>query len=201
MASTNVISRALTYRQQRGRAINAVAEMLRKRLSVPNIYLNPPSSVISADVLAVDSAGSGDLHGVLIRLEGDFAREPGTSRKPSSPTELNQQNEDWYRTHFAKKMREVHKQLMAMPAHFRYLAIPQASWSNVAGELGPKLYNPDGIGRIGIIVLIDRGRDTPLAQVSDVTPERFRVAAASLSRIEKRLISNSRVRADIEVRI
>jgi hypothetical protein len=198
---TDSASQILSYRQQKGRALNAVAELLRKRLSVPNIYLNPPASAIVADVLAVDSAGSGDLHGVLIKLEGDFAREPGTSRKLASLKELNRQHEEWYGIHFRKKVREVHKQLMAMPAHFRYLAVPQGSWSNVAGELGPVLYSPDGIGRIGIISLVDRGGEPPLAELSSITPERFRLAATSLSRLEKRLINNSMVRADIEVRI
>ena len=35
-------SRKLTSRQREGRAINAVAELLRRTLSVPNIYLEPP---------------------------------------------------------------------------------------------------------------------------------------------------------------
>ncbi len=34
-------TRTLTLRQQKGRAVNAVAELLRKTLSVPNIYLEP----------------------------------------------------------------------------------------------------------------------------------------------------------------
>jgi len=58
------VIRELTLRQREGRAINAVAELLRRKLSVPNIYLEPPPSLISADVLAVDRGGAGDLHAV-----------------------------------------------------------------------------------------------------------------------------------------
>ena len=58
----------LTSRQREGRAINAVAELLRRTLSVPNIYLEPPASLISADILAVDRGGAGDLHAVEIKL-------------------------------------------------------------------------------------------------------------------------------------
>jgi hypothetical protein len=62
-------TRKLTSRQREGRAINAVAELLRRKLSVPNIYLEPSTSLITADVLAVDRGGAGDLHAVEIKLE------------------------------------------------------------------------------------------------------------------------------------
>jgi hypothetical protein len=39
-------TRELTLRQREGRAINAVAELLRRKLSVPNIYLEPLPSLI-----------------------------------------------------------------------------------------------------------------------------------------------------------
>src|SRR5271157_3199763 len=69
--------RRLTLRQQKGRAVKAVAEVLRKKLLVPSIYLEPHSPYIAADVLAVDRAGSGDLHAVEIKLRvGDDFRRP-----------------------------------------------------------------------------------------------------------------------------
>jgi hypothetical protein len=49
--------RKLTLRQQKGRAVNAVAEVLQKKLLVPNIYLEPHSQPLAVDVLAVDRAG------------------------------------------------------------------------------------------------------------------------------------------------
>lgn len=124
--------RSLTLRQQKGRAVNAVAEVLRKRLLVPNIYLEPRSSLIAADVLAVDRAGSGDLHAVVMK-SSDVA------------TILNAR--EWMRTN----VKATIQQLMALPAHFRYLAIPQSVRDLLVKELGPFLYSADGIGRIGII--------------------------------------------------
>src|ERR1035437_4030825 len=69
-------ARSLTVRQRKGRAVNAVAELLEKKLLVPNIYLEPRSPYITADVLAVDRAGSGDLHAVEIRIDIQFVRTP-----------------------------------------------------------------------------------------------------------------------------
>ena len=77
----------LTLRQREGRAKNAVAELLRRKLSVPNIYLEPPASLISADVLAVDHGGAGDLHAVEIKLESILI-SPRDNRG-SHPTLMN----------------------------------------------------------------------------------------------------------------
>jgi hypothetical protein len=186
-------ARSLTVRQQKGRAVNAVAELLEKRLAVPNIYLEPRSPYISTDVLAVDRAGSGDLHAVEIKLE-DELRGKSTVAAALDPKR-------WMQTQIKATSKVILAQLMALPAHYRYLAIPEASFDLVMGELGPVLYPPDGIGRIGIIKLIDQGQAPPIAELSAITPERFRVSAEKLSRIEKNLINNKKVRPDIEVRI
>src|SRR5271166_2258376 len=134
--------RRLTLRQQKGRAVNAVAEVLQKKLLVPNIYLEPHSHPLAVDVLAVDRAGAGDLHAVLIKLANDFRTE--RSRKPADPRALNELNMAW-RVHFRKRMREIRERLMSLPAHYRYLAIEKDCSDNVMGELGPLLYFPDGI--------------------------------------------------------
>lgn len=47
---------------------------------------------------------------------------------------------------------------------------------------------------------MERGEEPPLAEIS-IAPERFRVDAAKLGKIEKNLINNKKVRPDIEVRI
>jgi hypothetical protein len=188
--------RKLTLRQRRGRAVNAVADVLRKKLLVPNIYLEPHSHPLAVDVLAVDRAGSGDLHAVQVKLENDFKMEPG--KKPANPKAINERNREWW-AHFRKKMGEIRGRLMSLPAHYRYLAIEKDSWDSVMGELGD-LYSPDGIGRIGIIAINDHGEDPPSAEIV-ITPERFRVDGAKLSKIEKNLINNKKVRPDIEVRI
>jgi len=181
--------RRLTPRQQTGRAVNAVAELLEKRLSVPHIYIEPHSPLVRADVLAVDRAGSGDLHAVLIKLKLGEGFE--------RPEDLNQMARSWMR--FIKDaVKNTRSELMALPAHYRYLAIPHDSLSLLVGEIGPHLYPPDGIGRIGIIGIIDQGEEPPRAEIS-IIPERFRVEPAKLRNIETKLLG--KVRPDIEVRI
>ena len=186
-------SRPLTLRQKEGRTVNAVAELLRKTLSVPNIYLEPRSSKLAVDVLAVDRAGSGDLHGVEIKLGNALPSERG--KNPANTKALIQQ-----RLHQRRIIVEISKQIMSLPAHYKYLAVPQSSCDLVLREMGPLLYSPDGIGRIGIISITDQGEEPPRAEIV-IAPERFRVDAAKLSKIEKNLINNKKVRPDIEVRI
>jgi hypothetical protein len=180
-------ARSLTIRQQKGRAVNAVAELLRKKLSVPNIYLEPRFPALAVDVFAVDRAGSGDLHAVEIRIEIEFVRTPA----PPAPR-------GWILHLRKERMKEIHARIMSLPAHYRYLAIPQGIRDVLVKELGDLLYSPDGIGRIGIITVTDRGKEPPVAELS-IAPERFRVDPAKLRSIETKLLA--KVRPDIEVRI
>ena len=189
--------RTLTLRQKEGRAVNAVAELLRKTLSVPNIYLEPRAPKLAVDVLAVDRAGSGDLHGVEIKLGNDLARVRG--KNPANVRALVQRIAG-QRLHLKRRIEEIHKHIMSLPAHYRYLAVPQSSCDLVLREMEPRLYSPDGIGRIGIISITDQREGLPSAEIV-VTPERFRVDGAQLTKIEKNLINNKRVHPDIEVRI
>ena len=178
--------------------MNAVAELLRQTLSVPNIYLEPPTSLISADILAVDHGGAGDLHAVEIKLDSDFNPFKGSWKAPSTSKEINELQSTWF-PKFNEKVRGIHRQLMAMPAHYRYLAIPADSFSHVFGELaGFGLFPADGIGRLGLI-LISENLDSPPTAALSVVPERFRVDPTKLKTIETRLLAKSR--PDIEVRI
>jgi hypothetical protein len=170
----------LTLRQREGRAVNSVAELLRRTLSVPNIYLAPPNSLISADVLAVDRAGAGDLHAVEIKLLGN-----GQIVGPQ------------YRR--LEIIKRAHRLSTSMPAHFRYLAIQSSFLDVLEGDLSRVgLYAQDGIGRIGIISITEKGIDTPAADVV-LAPERFRVDPGRLKAIENKLLAKSR--PDIEVRV
>jgi hypothetical protein len=177
--------------------VNAVAELLRQRLSVPHIYIEPRASSLRADVLAVDRAGSGDLHAVEIKVPKDFGLKAPVPKV--SYARLDKMSFGWY-PQFRKQMHEVHRQLMSLPAHYRYLAIPvpQINFELVMGELGPLLYSPDGIGRLGVIRIIDRGDESPVAELA-IAPERFRVDPVKLGKIEKTILE--KVRPDIEVRI
>ena len=188
----------LTSRQMEGRAINAVAELLRRKLSVPNIYLEPLPSLISADVLAVDRGGAGDLHAVEIKLERELNPFEGQRRKPSSTKELNELHRVWY-AKYSEKLKVIHRQVMSMPVYFRYLAILAESFDLALGELGRLgLFPADGIGRLGVIVIVEKGEGPPAAEM-DIAPERFRVDPAKLKAIETKLLAKSR--PDIEVRI
>jgi hypothetical protein len=191
-------ARKLTPRQREGRAVNAVAELLRRTLSVPNIYLEPPASLISADVLAVDRGGAGDLHAVEIKLEPDLNPLEGQRGRPTSPKELNEIYASWY-PKYTEKLKRIHRQLMSMPTHYRYLAIPAESFNLAFGELARfGLFPKDGIGRLGVILISEKGQESPTAEMS-VIPERFRVEPAKLKAIETKLLAKGR--PDIEVRI
>jgi hypothetical protein len=188
----------LTLRQREGRAINAVAELLRRRLSVPNIYLAPPSSLIAADILAVDRGGGGDLHAVKVKLGHDLEPSEEHQRKPFNPKEFIESGDAWYAI-FREKLQGIHRQTMSMPAHYRYLAIPAVSFDLGFGELAHfGLFPEDGIGRLGVITIKENGDESPLAEVR-YAPERFRVDPAQLKTIETKLLAKSR--PDIEVRI
>jgi hypothetical protein len=191
-------TRKLTSRQREGRAINAVAELLRRKLSVPNIYLEPSTSLITADVLAVDRGGAGDLHAVEIKLESGLNPIEGRQGNSSSPKDLNEIHATWYQKYCAK-LQDIHRQVMSMPAHYRYLAIPIESFDLAIGELTHfGLFPEDGIGRLGVITIRDKGEESPAAEIA-VAPERFRVDPTKLKSIETRLLAKNR--PDIEVRI
>jgi hypothetical protein len=188
----------LTLRQREGRAINAVAELLRKTLSVPNIYLEPPTALITADVLAVDRGGAGDLHAVQIKLERNLNPFEGQQRKGKSLKEINELYREFY-PKYSQKLQQIHHQLMVMPAHYRYLAIPTDRFDLAFSELGHfGLFPKDGIGRLGIITITEHENMAPSAEIK-LTPERFRIDPAKLSSIENRLLAKNR--PDIEVRI
>ena len=189
--------RQLTPRQREGRAVNAVAELLRRTLSVPNIYIEPPNSLIAADVLAVDRGGAGDLHAVEIKLQKDLTPE-GLRGRSANPKELNRMYAEWY-PKYRQRLAAIHRQVMAMPAHYRYLSIPAESFDLAFGELGHLgLFPPDGIGRLGVITIKDKKEGTPTAEMA-VNPERFRMDPVKLRTIETRLLAKSR--PDIEIRI
>jgi hypothetical protein len=187
----------LTIRQREGRAINAVVELLRRRLSVPNIYIEPPSSAGRADVLAVDRGGAGDLHAVEVKLASDLYPE-GLRGRPSNPKELHQAYGVWHEK-YVKKLAAIYRHAMEMPAHYRYLAIPEESFNLALGKFGPLgLFPEDGIGRLGVITIREKGNEAPVAEIK-VDAERFRVDAARLRAIELRILAKTR--PDIEVRI
>ncbi len=171
----------LSTRRSHGRVVNAIAAMLRKRLSVPQIYLKPRLAGLSGiDVLAVDRAGSGDVHGVEIRVESVLP----------SPTNL----------------RKLLSQLKALPVHYKYLALNSKNLDvSLLNKLSayPELFDESGIGRFGIIAYDDRllQPDTVIDSTSStlvVAPERFLVRGGKLEILEKYL---SHAIPDMQVRM
>jgi hypothetical protein len=160
--------------------------------------LEPPPSLITADILAVDRAGAGDLHAVEIKLGRGLDPFDGQRQKQSSPKELDELYARFY-PKYRQMLQAIHRELMSMPAHYRYLAIPAECYDRVFGELGHLgLFPEDGIGRLGVIKIKEKGEESPTAELA-VVPERFRVDPTKLKTIEVRLLVTSR--PDIEVRI
>ena len=195
--------RKLTPRQREGRAVNAVAELLRRSLSVPNIYIEPSHSIIAADILAVDRGGAGDLHAVEIKLADDMELAGSRLKVVSDNATTNPTFERFKDAHLKKllneKARSVHQQLMAMPAHYRYLAVSAEVFDGIFEELAHLgLFPEDGIGRLGVITIKEKGQESPTAEIA-VAPERFRVDPTKLKSVETKLLAKSR--PDIEVRI
>ena len=171
----------LSIKRAHGRVINVVADLLRKQLHIPNVYLNPKiSGIQGVDVLAVDRAGSGDIHVIEIKILAIF------------PTR--------------SQLRALLKPIQELPFHYKYLALPGFStdlsdakkFSDYA-----ELFDDSGIGRIGIISF--DSRILHISSIIDsssvaltVRPERFRVNSDQLTSVEKFL---AKAKPDMEVRI
>ncbi|MHB8304290.1 MAG: hypothetical protein ACYDC6_15985 [Acidobacteriaceae bacterium] len=149
---------ALSEKQRKGRASNAVADLLVRKLLVPKVYMAPKGLKVFLkpefrlnenpwiDVLAIDRAGSGDTHGVLIDL--------------SSLGELKPIFGDFLNFYIRKAA-----------VHFKYIAVSSDSVDFVSKQ---PLFAENGIGRVGIIEIIDRLSAPPEAKIA-VQAERFRV--------------------------
>lgn len=171
----------LNSKKVHGRMANVMADLLRKQLYVPNVFLNPKiSGVPQVDVLAVDRAGSGDLHAVEIKIVFIF------------PTR--------------SQLRTLLKPLKALPFHYKYLALPgfstDLSDSKKFADYS-ELFDESGIGRVGIIsfdhnILQESSAIDADSVALTVRPERFRVRGEKLAAIEKFL---AKAKPDMEVRI
>jgi hypothetical protein len=162
----------LTDRTRHGRAVNAVAEYFRVKLAVPNIYFEPSSLVTPRfDLLAVDRAGSGDLHAAEIKVPNIFVSS-------------------------LSNLRGYVARLKEWPAHFRYLALPDTP---AVSKLLPKLalFSPDGIGRTGIFLLREVESGLPQVELA-VQPERYRIPKPAMEKVDRFL---ARAMPDIETRI
>lgn len=167
---------AISEEQRQGRAANAVAELLMRKLFVPKIYLKP--SNFSIDVLAVDRAGSGDIHGV--RIDDSLTAPPaplGSVGKTLYEIVLN------------------HSLALTKTSgfHFKYIAV-RPPFVDLLSERN--LFAENGIGRVGVIEIIERASAPPEARIA-VQPERFRVSPEWIKRFDNFQKKNA---ADMEIR-
>ena len=155
---------AISEKQRQGRAVNAVAELFVKKLLVPKIYLAADWRGEKADVLAIDRAGSGDIHGIHVPIPPQSLVVPKTR--------------SLYETLLEK--RDL-PHIMSSNFHFKYLAVVPAFVDFVSRQ---NLFAEDGIGRVGIIEIIEHPSGSPEARIA-VPAERFRVAPATIKKFDE----------------
>ena len=182
MGTATTVIRRLTPKQGGGRIVNAIAQLLRERLTVPEIYLRPRCPVLAGvEILAVDHAGSGDVHGVQIA---------SILERPS-----------------AVEILATFKRIKSLPLHYKYLAIPDSSFETPTisgGFRGSLGFDSDGIGRVGVITYPpDFFDDDPSVFLTAVTalrikPERFLLRGEKLAAVERFLAKRQ---PDMRVRI
>ncbi len=151
---------------QVGRAANAVAELLMRKLIAPIIYFEPKAlthfqnattyehaflpldSDKAPNVLAIDRAGTGDVHAIHIF--------PGPIRGFKN----------------LKKMAEFIQIFLAtFPSHFKYVAVGSEISDFVSKQ---QLFAEDGFGRVGVIEIKENPTAPPEARIV-IQAERFRV--------------------------
>jgi hypothetical protein len=166
---------AITEKQRQGRAANAIAELLMRKLLVPKIYLEPDN--LGIDVLAVDRAGSGDFHGVRIDQH----------HLPPAPMGRIQ-----------KELYEIvleHTLMLTKRSgfHFKYIAVKPLFVDFLSRK---NLFAEDGIGRVGIIEIVESPSAPPEARIV-VLAERFRVGPSEIRKFDE---FQKKTPADIEIR-
>ena len=138
---------AINEGQIEKRAQHPIAQCLIRRLTVPTIYFEArwPTEDASVDLLAIDRAGSGDVHVVDIKGSAASALEaaPALLRIPA------------------------HYRWVAFPQD----SLDSATQAKISAREG--LFPPEGAGRIGLIEIV-RGPGDDLGANIVLTAERFR---------------------------
>jgi hypothetical protein len=142
-----------------GRAKNSVQSFLIRKLLIPKVYLDVDWNGWKVDVLAIDRAGSGDVHAVKL-----------------VPWESGLRDNHGYSAFLEKAVAAEVSNFAEFPGHFRYLAI-------VCSEPNKQLWIPsrgiknqslaaDGVGRLGILYVDVTEEDSEVDVL--LKPERFR---------------------------
>jgi hypothetical protein len=142
-----------------GRAKNAVQSFLIRKLLIPKVYLDANWDGWNLDVLAIDRAGVGDVHGVrLVRWEAGRGDEHG------------------YSAFLEKAVSTAIQEFRDFPGHFRYLAIVcteanKRQWIP-SREIANQSLAADGVGRVGLLYA-NVAEEDPAVEVL-LKAERFR---------------------------
>lgn len=128
-----------------GRGKNAVAALFSRELTVPKIFFDAPW---------YDKGQRVDV----LAVDRSGAGEVHVAEVASNVADA----------------RRVIRRLQAIPAHFKYLATEKIDPFYPNEEAHPVLYDINGYGRIGIVLLGDDGPGDPLSAELIVKPERFR---------------------------
>ncbi len=142
-----------------GRAQNAVQTFLVRSLLIPKVYLGADWYGRHIDVLAIDRAGSGDVHGVRL--------------VPCDPRQRDSHGHSYL---LEKAVLTAIQEFSDFPIHFRYLTIvciepDKQQWIPSRGVENQSLA-PDGVGRVGLLYVNVAERDTDVKVLQK--PERFR---------------------------
>jgi len=143
----------------RGRAKNALQDYLVRRLLYPKVYLDADWDGEKLDVLAIDRAGAGDVHGVRLVLW-----EPGHS------------DDHGYSAYLEKAVAAAVTEFVVFRGHFRYLAVictvpDKQQWIPSKG-LKNQCLAADGVGRLGLLYVDVTEEDAEVKVL--LKAERFR---------------------------
>jgi hypothetical protein len=149
----------LQIEHYRGRAKNALQDYLVHKLLFPKVYLDADWDGGKLDVLAVDRAGVGDVHGVRLVFW-----EPGHS------------DDHGYSAYLEKAVASAVTEFVGFLGHFRYLAVvctvpDKQQWIPSKG-LKNQCLAADGVGRLGILYVDVTEEDAEVKVL--LKAERFR---------------------------
>jgi hypothetical protein len=142
-----------------GRAKNAVQSFLIRKLLIPKVYMDADWDGWSLDVLAIDRAGVGDVHGVRL-----LTWEPG------------HRDNRGYSSYLERMASAALTDFAGFPGHFRYLAVVcfeknKERWRPSKAIMNQSLA-ADGVGRVGLLFVDVAEDDAPVEVL--LKPERFR---------------------------
>lgn len=141
-----MIREKLTAEQRHGRALNAVLGLMQRRLIVPKIFLNAPwpNRQHRVDLLAVDRAGSGEIHVVEVKTKIADAAVEHLIELPA------------------------HYKYLALLSESNYRLKPQSLYAlDGLGRIGLVSFHENALGELGAILDIPPER-------FDLSPEYFK---------------------------